>query len=247
MVGVDSRRDAADHSLAALPVSPLALCAQGVGPGLPGTGLPFRGARPGQLLEPAGRLAGGGLRSARFGLRTVVSERADRSRAPPCGRGHRRRAARRKPARGDLPAAGRLVAQGRAVRLSHLRPPGGCPSVHHRQRRPRLRRGALQHQGVGRLHPAPAGQPGGRRQGRGGGAIRLLRLPPWPGRAAGLGRRRDRRDAVHRLAGVAAGRAGKRAVGGAALLRAQFPGSAVRRALARALRTLAQRDPAHPL
>ena len=27
----------------------------------------------------------------------------------------------------------------------HLRPPGGCPSVHHRQRRPRLRRGALQH------------------------------------------------------------------------------------------------------
>ena len=59
--------------------------------------------------------------------------------------------------------------RGRAVRLSHLRPPGGCPSVHHRQRRPRLRRGALQHQGVGRLHPAPAGQPGGRRQGRGGG------------------------------------------------------------------------------
>lgn len=91
------------------------------------------------------------------------------------------------------------------------------------------------------------GQPGGRRQGRGGGAIRLLRLPPWPGRAAGLGRRRDRRDAVHRLAGVAAGRAGKRAIGGAALLRAQFPGSAVRRALARALRTPAQRDPAHPL
>lgn len=78
-------------------------------------------------------------------------------------------------------------------------------------------------------------------------AIRLLRLPPWPGRAAGLGRRRDRRDAVHRLAGVAAGRAGKRAIGGAALLRAQFPGSAVRRALARTLRTPAQRDPAHPL
>lgn len=126
MVGVDSRRDAAGHSLAALPVSPLALCAQGVGPGLPGTGLPFRGARPGQLLEPAGRLAGGGLRTARFGLRTVVSERADRSHASPCGRGHRRRAARRKPARGDLPAAGRLVAQGRAVRLSHLRPPGGA-------------------------------------------------------------------------------------------------------------------------
>ncbi|MGA4817578.1 ferric reductase-like transmembrane domain-containing protein [Pseudomonas aeruginosa] len=64
-------------------------------------------------------------------------EQADRSHASPCGRGHRRRAARQSLLEGDLPAAGRLVAQGRAVRLSHLRPPGGCPSVHHRQRRPR--------------------------------------------------------------------------------------------------------------
>ena len=115
MVGVDSR-DAADHSLAALPVSPLALCAQGVGPGLHLV-LAFHSVvlAP-AYFEPAGRLAGGGRALLGLACATVVSS----------GRiGRTRRHAgvvtaverHGESSVADLPASGRLVAQGRAVRL----------------------------------------------------------------------------------------------------------------------------------